>query len=155
KHLPQRLLPVARRALLYETSDTRPRLVLLPVEDEWDPACGAPPYAEDFDTSCWFGDTPEVVRVHEFPGTSWFLANGFDLFIPASPPSRSLEAAGRPPINQTLQRLFSVEWRGNIIIMKRSSRDGHAIHITRPETSLINVLLQRSVLSRLFYVITI
>ncbi|KAI1785500.1 hypothetical protein LXA43DRAFT_899660 [Ganoderma leucocontextum] len=144
--LPQGLLPVARRALLYGTSDTRPRIVLLPVEEEWDAACGAPPYAEDFNVSCWFpNDTLEVVPIHQFPGTSLFLENGFNFFITA--PLQPSKGAGRPPINQTLQRLFSVEWRGNVIIMKRSSRDGRAIHITRPETSLINVVLQRSVLS--------
>ncbi|KAI1782446.1 hypothetical protein LXA43DRAFT_905780, partial [Ganoderma leucocontextum] len=139
----QHLVPVARRALLYQTGDTRPRLVLLPTEDEWEPACGAPPYAEDFDASGWFDGDHEIVPIYEFPGTGCFLDNGFDIFISAPPKSRN--TAARPPINQTLQRLFSVSWRGSLIVMKRSSRDRRSIHITRPEISLINVVVQRSV----------
>ena len=49
----QDLIPVARRALIYEVSDSRPRLLLLRPNDEWDPGCGSPIYAEDLDIDGW------------------------------------------------------------------------------------------------------
>lgn len=139
------MVPVARRALLYHFADNTPRLVLLGTNDGWDPGCGSLPYAENFDTSDWFPLNQVISSVTCFPGTTCSLANGYDIFSLRRAVGR-YKASGRPgsiPANQTLRHLFSVEWPGNLLVMKRARHQGRAVHITAPEVSLINAVVQR------------
>ena len=134
-----------RKVLLYEMNDIRPRLLLLPVSGDWDPACGAPPYAEDFDTSDWFdGDKQVITEVYSIPGTSCYLSNGYDIVsVRRSIPERCPSGQSQSP-NRTLDRLFGIDWPGNLMVMKRGSRGyGRVVHITTPEVSTINAIVQR------------
>ncbi len=141
------MVPLARRALIYQTADNAPHLVLLGTKDEWDPGCGEPAYAEDFDTSEWLSEDHVISSVTCFPGTGCHLMNGFDIITirravgrySASGPRRSI------PANQAIRHLFSLEWPGDIIVLKRARYQGRAVHITAPEVSLINAVVERSV----------
>lgn len=125
---------------MYEVRGVRPRLLLLPSRHDWDPACGCPAYPEDLDTDDWFTSGQVVSPVHHFPGTRCRLANGYDI-ISARGRKRAVKNA---PLNGTLQQLFSVEWSGTLVVVKRASRhSGRAVHITSPEVSLINAVVER------------
>ena len=137
------MVPLARRALLYEVGDTKPRLILLPTRDEWDPACGSPAHTEDLDTLHWFSRKQQHSPIDTLPVGGARLANGYDII---SLPSRYRRSSGRTPerINKTLLRMFSIEWPGNLIIVKRAQRHrGRVVHITPPEISLINSVVSR------------
>lgn len=143
--LRQRLIPLARRAVLYETSDTRPRLLLLPPRDDWDADGGSPVWAEDLDTDAWVR-SPQTASVDELPGTTCYLANGYNIIFQR----RRAARGSRGPLNNTVRTLFSLDWLGNIIVIKRARRDrNQAIHITPPEISVINAVVQQCVLSDL------
>lgn len=132
----------ARRALVYDVAARRPRFLLLPVRDVWDPACGCPVHTEDLDTDDWFPDEPVVLQVNAFPGTTCRLGNGYDIICNAD---YNDEDPTQYP-NQSLRRMFSVNWPGNLIVVKRSRRGCRgAMHITGPEVSLINTLVERYV----------
>lgn len=138
--LPQRLVYAAVTALIYEVDGTRPRLVLLPCRDEWDPACGAPPHAEDLDTDPWYTDCQTVQSIDYLPGTRCRLANGFAIITVSIQAGRS----GMAHPNQALHRLFSVEWPGTVLVVKCARRErGRAVNITYPEVSLINSMIHR------------
>lgn len=138
----QGLTHVAFKALVYEVGGTRPRLLLLPSRDGWDPACGCPAYPEDLDTDDWFTSNQTVSSIDHFPGTRCRLANGYDI-ISASGQKRGRK---QPPLNGTLHELFSVDWTGALVVVKRARRHvGRAVHITPPEVSLINVVVERYV----------
>ena len=48
------------------------------------------------------------------------------------------------PLFMLIQRMFGLEWMGNILVVKLSRRDRDAaMHITKPEISLLNVLVER------------
>ena len=139
----QRLVPLARRAVIYEISDTRPRLLLLPPRDDWDPAGGSPVWAEDLDTDAWIA-TPQTASIDEFPATTCYLANGYNIIFQRRRPTRGSRGA----LNNTVRTLFSLDWLGNIIVIKRARRDrNQAIHITPPEISVINAVVQQCVVS--------
>ncbi|KAJ3018854.1 hypothetical protein NUW54_g234 [Trametes sanguinea] len=135
------LIPLARRGLIYETGSARPRLVLLSSREDWDPACGAFASTEDLDTDVWFRDSDRfaIVPVTYFPGTECWLRNGFDIVA-----LRPLGDSDPVPLNTAIRRLFSMDWHGNLLVIKRGRYDsGRAISITPPEISLINAVVQR------------
>ncbi|OSC96201.1 hypothetical protein PYCCODRAFT_1379581, partial [Trametes coccinea BRFM310] len=141
----QSLIPLARRGLIYETGSARPRLVLLSSREDWDPACGAFASAEDLDTDVWFRDSDRfaIVPVTYFPGTECWLRNGFDIVA-----LRPLGDSDPVPLNTAIRRLFSMDWHGNLLVIKRGRYDSsRAISITPPEISLINAVVQRCVLA--------
>ena len=128
---------------MYEVGDTKPRLILLPTRDEWDPACGSPAHAEDLDTIHWFSRRQERSSIDTWPGGGADLLNGYEII---SLPLRGRRTSTPAPgvINNTLLQLFSVEWPGNLIIVKRGQRHrGRVVHITSPEISLINSVVER------------
>ena len=140
----QRLIPVARWALIYAISDIKPRLLLLRPRDDWDSACGSAVAAEDLDTEDWMAGPTVVHHVGYLPGTACYLANGYDIICEQNLTGRSGEA-GRPA-NETINRLFSLDWAGNVIVVKRGWLDqGRVVHITAPEISAISAILQRFV----------
>ena len=132
-------------ALLYQVGRPRPSLVLIPCNDEYDPACGAAPSAEDLEYSKWFCQTQVVSSVDYFPGTACWLQNGYYIVS-----VRQVPRGTRHPVrtcsrlNTALHELFAVPWRGNVIVFKRARRDqGSVVDITRREISLINTLVHR------------
>ncbi|KAI0683364.1 hypothetical protein C8T65DRAFT_595186, partial [Cerioporus squamosus] len=147
----QRVVSLGRRAVIYETQDTRPRLILLGTDDDWDPACGSLPCTEDFDSEDWFPTREAISHVEFFPATRCHLGNGYDIIalrkaVKASTSTRRRQAG---PPNETLRNMFSIEWPGNLIVMKRARYDrSRVVHITQAEISLINTVVQRSVSSR-------
>ncbi|KAI9057281.1 hypothetical protein FKP32DRAFT_1584107, partial [Trametes sanguinea] len=140
----QRLIPSARRALLYSVECLQPHIVLLPCRDTYDPACGCEVWPEDLDTDEWFTGRQRRVSIRQFPGTDCRLKNSYDIFVLG----RSLQQRpGSRGNNTTTSTLFSLKWTGNIIVIKRGFRDyGTAVNITAPEISLINSLVQRFVI---------
>ena len=140
----QRLIPVARWALIYAVSDIRPRMLLLRPRDDWDPACGSAVAVEDLDTEEWMAGPTVVHSVDYLPGTACYLANGYDIICEQNLTGRSRETDGAA--NETINRLFSLNWTGNVIVIKRGRFDrGRAVHITAPEISAISAILQRFV----------
>ncbi|KAI0661152.1 hypothetical protein C8Q70DRAFT_912019, partial [Cubamyces menziesii] len=134
-----RLVHTAIRALIYEVNETKPHLVLLACRDDWDPACGCQPHPEDLDTDPWFARREVPCAIDYLPGTRCRLNNGYHI-ISVPPTSRPHSP------NQTLRNLFSVEWAGTIVVVKRGRRHrAHAVHITPPEVSLINAVVERFV----------
>ncbi|KAI9061998.1 hypothetical protein FKP32DRAFT_1531941, partial [Trametes sanguinea] len=137
----QRLVQVARYAVIYPIDGRRPRLVLLPCTDDWDQACGCPVHTEDLDVRCWFGGKPSVDRVRRFPGTQCYLTNGFDILF-----SRQPEESEPHDANRALQESFAIDWHGSLLVVKQGRRNcGHAVHITSPEIGLVGTLVQRYV----------
>ncbi|KAI9057842.1 hypothetical protein FKP32DRAFT_1582757, partial [Trametes sanguinea] len=139
----QSLIPLARRGLIYETGSARPRLVLLASREDWDPACGAYASSEDLDTDVWFRDSDRLatMSVSYFPGTECWLRNGFDIVA-----LRPLGGGDSVPVNTAIRKLFSLNWHGNLLVIKRGRYDSsRAISITQPEISLINAVVQRYV----------
>ncbi|KAH9854465.1 hypothetical protein C2E23DRAFT_726780, partial [Lenzites betulinus] len=137
-----RVIPLARKALLYPTDSSGPRTVLLPSRDSYDPACGCNAWSVDLDTDEWFGGPQSMTSIHHFPGTDCRLKNGYDIFVLA----RRERRRRLDGVNHTVQRLFDVRWSGNVIVVKRGFRDrGCALNITPPEISLINSLVERYV----------
>lgn len=131
---------VSRYALLFPVYGAAPRLVLLPSREDWDPACGCPAFTDDLDTDMWFEGTQSVTAVESFPGTNCYLFNGYDIITLSGKDRRSVTATP----NETLRRLFSIEWSGSLLVVKRASRyRGRAVHITPPEISLISTLVER------------
>ncbi|KAI0689531.1 hypothetical protein C8T65DRAFT_544712, partial [Cerioporus squamosus] len=126
-----RAIPVARRVLVYQVDDVRPRLVLLGTHDDWDANCGCPPYAEDLDTTEWFSHPHTVSPVTSLPGTGYQLGNGYDI------------VAGR---YRSLRSSRHLDWPGTLLVVKRAKyQGGRAMHITPAEISLINALVERRV----------
>ncbi|KAI0713862.1 hypothetical protein C8Q76DRAFT_620824 [Earliella scabrosa] len=118
------------QGVMYQVGQTRPHLVLVSSSNEWDPACGAEPTADDLVLQKWFCQRVRIDHVNHFPGTTHRLANGYDIVT----------------VRQ-IREMFSVKWRGNIIVLKRARRDqDQVVNITRPEVSLINALVHRCVL---------
>ncbi len=135
----QRLVHVARYALIYPVKGSRPRRVLLPSKDGWDPACGASASTEDLELGQWFRGPQKVNSVDYFPGTRCRLGNGYDIVF-----AKCRKRQRPPPINATILSLFSIRWPGALVIIKRARRDyGRVVHITAPEISLINAITQR------------
>ncbi len=138
----QRTISVARHGLLYHADYPRPRLVLLPIRPEYDPDCGCKPWPEDFNTDAWFDATPVMSSINYFPGTTCHLKNGYDIFVLP----RRVRQDTVPKANKSIDRLFSLQWPGNLVVIKRGFREcGSALHITQSEISLINSLTQRLV----------
>ncbi|KAI9069264.1 hypothetical protein FKP32DRAFT_1560089, partial [Trametes sanguinea] len=136
----QRLVYTAVTALIYEVDGTRPRLVRLACREEWDPASGCPACPEDLDTDPWFVDPQAVQAIDYLPGTRCRLANGYAIITMSRDSRRS--GMGQP--NMALQRLFSVEWPGTVMIVKRGRRHrARAVNLTPPEVSLINAVVHR------------
>ncbi|KAH9848703.1 hypothetical protein C2E23DRAFT_739088, partial [Lenzites betulinus] len=136
----QRVVHTALRVLVYEVTGTRPRLLLLPNRSDWDPACGCPVYPEDLDTDIWFSSGQACSPVNYFPGTRTRLANGYDILSLG----RFRRPRSRISTNKTLRHLFDVEWPGALVVVKRARvHTGRAVHITPPEVSLINVVVQQ------------
>ena len=124
--------------MIYEIHSQRPRLVLLAAREDWDPACGALSSTEDLDMSDWLGSTNHrITPMNCIPGTDCYLRNGFDIV--------TLRQDGRPSqANSTLQKMFSQEWFGNLLVVKRGFYDrSRAISITSSEVSTINALVER------------
>ncbi|KAH9846471.1 hypothetical protein C2E23DRAFT_744019, partial [Lenzites betulinus] len=137
----QSLVSTARWGVIYEVRSTRARLILLPAKEDWDPACGAYANTEDLDTDRWFQEDPIIDSVHCFPGTDCGLLNGYDIL--SLQPYGDRDTAGA---NNTVHRLFSMEWTGNLIVVKRGRFDpSRAVHISRSEINLINTLVHRYV----------
>ena len=137
----QRLATVARYGLLYQIGAPRPQLVLLPALPSWDPASGSAAWPEDLDTEHWIGSKQESVSLYQYPGTSRSLGNGYDIFfLPVETCTRASEYV---PTNDLLQALFDVQWKGNLLVVKRGTRRwGSAISITRPEVPLIGTFVE-------------
>ena len=136
------------QGVMYQVGQTRPHLVLVSSSNEWDPACGAEPTADDLILQKWFCQRVRIDHVNHFPGTTHRLANGYDIVtvrqsITTSVRMRTASSAK----NSAVREMFSVKWRGNIIVLKRARRDqDQVVNITRPEVSLINALVHRCVL---------
>ncbi|KAI9065716.1 hypothetical protein FKP32DRAFT_1567365, partial [Trametes sanguinea] len=136
----QRLVDVAVYALIYEVDGNRPRRVLLPCRDDWDRGCACPLHPEDLDVEQFFSDCPRVSSVDCLPGTLCSLANGYTIISV----SQTDHYSGATPRNQAIQRQFSIQWLGSLVIIKRGRRHrARAVHITPPEVSLINSVVQR------------
>ncbi|KAH9850106.1 hypothetical protein C2E23DRAFT_861597 [Lenzites betulinus] len=121
-----RMVHVSRHALLFPVCSARPMLVLLPCRDDWDPACGCPAYSEDLDTDYWLEGAQSVAQVNSFPGTDCHLPNGYDIITLSSTARRT---ASR---NATLRRLFSIDWAGSLLVVKRAHRHWVAPFISPP-----------------------
>ncbi|KAI0324871.1 hypothetical protein GY45DRAFT_1262010, partial [Cubamyces sp. BRFM 1775] len=141
----QRLVHAALKVLVYEVDGTRPRLLLLANGADWDPECGCPVYPEDLDTSQWFPSDQTETTVDYFPGTRCWLANGYSILsVP-----RKEDGRGTAPINEVISRLFAIEWRGPLVVVKRARRHSlQAINITSPEVSMVNAVVERYVYRR-------
>ncbi|KAI9061812.1 hypothetical protein FKP32DRAFT_1575152, partial [Trametes sanguinea] len=137
----QRLVHVARYAVIFPEQGCQPRRVLLPSKDDWDPACGCPAYTADLDTHGWFRGQQIISPINYFPGTRCRLANGYDIVW-----TKHRKVADGVPVNETLKELFSVEWPGALLVVKWARRHrGQAIHITSPEIALISTIVHRYV----------
>lgn len=89
-----------------------------------------------------------MTSVDYFPGTRCYLANGYDI-ITLSRRARNMFTT--PPLNQTISRMFAINWPGALLVVKRARRHrGRAIHITAPEIPLIGTLVERLVLDLYF-----
>ncbi|KAH9895267.1 hypothetical protein C8Q73DRAFT_790434 [Cubamyces lactineus] len=131
-------LTVARKAVIYESHSRRSRLVFLAAREDWDPACGAPLSTDDLDMSDWLGSTNHrVTRMNRIPGTDCYLRNGFDIV--------TLRPDGCDALpNATIQTMFSKEWVGNLLVVKRGCHDpSRAISVTQSEVSTIDALVDR------------
>ncbi|KAI9062915.1 hypothetical protein FKP32DRAFT_1572972, partial [Trametes sanguinea] len=136
----QRLVSVVVKALIYEVDGSRPRQVLLTSREDWDSSCGCPVHPADLDTDAWFLGRSSVQAINFLPGTRCHLTNGYDLITLSRVSCRS----GTSQPNLVLQRLFSMEWPGAIVVVKRGQRHrGGAVNITTPEVSLINSVVHR------------
>ncbi|KAI0348938.1 hypothetical protein OH77DRAFT_1526041 [Trametes cingulata] len=138
----QRLVLATRNALIYECDARGPRRLALSSRDDWDSACGCPaPHAEDLDMDSWFEGEPVVTTVDYFPGMTSQLSNAYDIIsLPRGRREVTEERA-----NKSLLRMFTIIWGGNLIVIKRTSRGCRgAMHITHPEVSLINALVEWS-----------
>lgn len=138
----QSLVTVARWAVIYEVNSTRPRFILVPARDDWDPACGAHANTEDFDTDGWVrGEDHIISSLHCFPGTGCRLQNGYDIVALPLGSRRT-----RSSVNNVIRRLFGTEWTGNLLVFKRGRYDtSRTISVSRTEMSLVNALVQRYV----------
>ncbi|KAI9056621.1 hypothetical protein FKP32DRAFT_1585508, partial [Trametes sanguinea] len=144
QYLSQRLVHAAVKALVYEVEGSRPQQLLLASRDGWDPACGCAVHSADLDIDAWFLGEQKVQAINCLPGTRCRLANGYDIITL----SREFRRSGTSQPNQVVQRLFSLEWPGAIIVVKRGQRHrGGAVNITSPEVSLINSVVHRYGLS--------
>ena len=122
-------------------SSCRPRLVLLAAREEWDPACGASVSTEDLDTTDWLDQRQVITSINSFPGTDCYLRNGFDIVALPSGKSTDRDAA---QTNKTILEMFSMNWSGNILVVKRGCYDrSRAISICQAEISTINAIVQR------------
>ncbi len=136
----KRLLTGARYGLIYQVGARRPQPVLLPIRNDYDPACGSLPWPEDLNVDKWFGRQQRSVTLWEYPGSDTRLGNGFDIFFLTARGRRS--HYGHP--NDLVQALFSVDWRGNLLVVKRGCRErGSAVSITRPEIPLIGNFVEQ------------
>ncbi|KAI0349462.1 hypothetical protein OH77DRAFT_1525652 [Trametes cingulata] len=134
------MIGLACRCLIYGVQRKRPQIVLLSPREDFDPACGAPASSEDLDANEWFGGEPTISAINQYPGTSYWLRNGYDVI--------ALDQEGRQDpaaeSNITLWHLFGVEWVGNLVVVKRAIHDrSRAVHITSSEVSLVNVMVQQ------------
>ena len=133
------------KGVLYQVGRRQPSLILVPCDEEYDPACGASPSSEDLDFDKWFCERRIIAQLFYFLGTSCRLENGYDIIHvhqPSERRDRAQQAHSRR--NTTLRRLFSVDWRGNLIVVKCGSHDwDRAVYITQREVALINILVQR------------
>lgn len=137
--------------LLYDVAAPHAHLVVLPINEEYDPACGAPPDSGSLDVERWFHSEPSVISVDWFPGTTCRLRNGYDvLFVDRRLWHAKRRGHSSVPLNRALQRMFSLDWRGNLIVVKRGRYDrGRAMNITPPELSLIHTVVERLVIGLL------
>lgn len=119
-------------------------MVLIPCGDGYDPASGAYPSSEDLDFDKWFCQRRMITSLCFFPGTDCYLENGYDIIAVRQSRRRpGLQPTCSSP-NTTLDHLFAVPWRGNLIVVKRGRRDRtRAVNITRRELTLINTLVER------------
>lgn len=131
-------LTVARKAVIYESHSRRSRLVFLAAREDWDPACGTPLSTDDLDLSDWLGDANHrVTSMNCIPGTDCYLRNGFDIVT-----LRPDGCVAQP--NTTIQTMFSKEWVGNLLVVKRGCHDpSRAISVTQSEVSTIDALVDR------------
>ena len=107
----QSLLRLARRAVLYHVRDTRPRLVLLPVLDEWDEACGADVGPEDLDAGGWIPHHRTTISaVDYFPERR--LTSPMDTTSSACKPRQQLAVRARVRLT-TLSTSYSL-WSGQV-----------------------------------------
>lgn len=127
--------------MIYEAGALRPRLVLVPAKDDWDPSSGAAASTEDLDVADWFhGEKAVITSLHSFPGTECHLGNAYDIVTAAADPRASLTV----PENKSLVSLFAVKWPGNLLVVKRARYDrSRVISITASEVSLINAMINR------------
>ena len=120
-------------------------MVLLPCDDDYNPARGSPPEPIDLDLSRWFSQAQIISKVDYFPGTSCWLRNGYAIIAVRQPSGCSPRI--RPsssPANTAVHEMFSMHWMGNIIVVKRGRRARHrVVNITRSEISLVNALVHR------------
>ncbi|KAJ3005191.1 hypothetical protein NUW54_g1070 [Trametes sanguinea] len=140
-YLKQSLLPLACRGLIYETGSSRPRLVLVPACDDWDPACGAEASTLDLDVSNWFEGQHQVITpINTFPGTECRLTNGYDIISLHTDNHTSTDA----PINAAIISSFAMRWPGNLLVVKQAQSDrSRVISITASEVPLANAMVHR------------
>lgn len=124
-------------ALFFQGYRTRgPQLVALPIDDDYDPACGCAPGVDDLIMAKWFGRCPETEWVHRFPGTDCRLGHSYHVCFAASPFTCAR--------NRLIWRMFGIRWMGNVVVVKCSSREfGRVVHITRYEVRMVCALLER------------
>lgn len=145
RHNPQRFVCGAFNCILYQIGRRYPRLVLIPCNGEYDLASGANASTEDLEFSQWFCQRTVITPLGYFPGTDCSLQNSYDI-VAVPQPSRDCPETDSTcsRTNTTLDWLFSVPWRGNLIVVKRGRRDpSRVVHITQPELALIDTLVER------------
>ncbi|KAI1783983.1 hypothetical protein LXA43DRAFT_902531, partial [Ganoderma leucocontextum] len=137
----------AFKGVLYQVGRSRPKTILVPCSEDWDAACGAKPCSGDLDVSKWFCQSQIIASIDRFPGTTCWLQNGYDIIAVRQARRRSRRArATCSQVNTTIHDMFSVGWRGNLIVFKRGCRDtSRVVNITEREVPLMNALVHRCV----------
>ena len=139
-------LGAVRKAVIYHVDSSTPRLVYLPTRTRKLFSTDGTLSSYDLEIDVWFPDGASTTSVVTFPGTQCPLKNGYDILVNAQPPDH-LNPNGKiqQSVNRTIRSMFSLDWHGNILIIKRGCRSNKTgiVTMSRPEVSLINTLLHR------------
>ncbi|KAI0328311.1 hypothetical protein GY45DRAFT_1255252, partial [Cubamyces sp. BRFM 1775] len=126
--------------VIYEMDSKRPRRILVPTLDDWDPSCGCAASTADLDVKKWFVGGRRIKTLWRFPGTEIELQNYYDI-VALKKPARRIAVNQE---NRAIKKLFAHKWNGNILVLKRGRYDkSRVVSITQPEIALINAMVHR------------
>ncbi|KAI0684415.1 hypothetical protein C8Q76DRAFT_587468, partial [Earliella scabrosa] len=123
-------------AVLYPVAGSRSRIIRLTVAIEEDDDPCATGWADDVETRHWFPHGTLSCRFDFVPGTTFALDNHYTVLT-----ARNQSAA---PPNLAVQRLWGLHVRGNVLVLRHSSRRPMRVtNISPLERPLVDLMISR------------